>query len=80
MAFMQYVWLTCDTGCGAKFDSLTDRNGMSRTRSPRDNRYDAAQIGWTHSRKFGDRCPMCSKTVTAVRQWNEYKTKQAVQQ
>ena len=73
MAFMQYVWITCDSGCGAKYDTPTNSDGMSRTRSSADNRRQATQLGWTHSRKFGDRCPMCSRTISAVRQWNEKK-------
>lgn len=79
MAFRQYVWLTCDTRytnglrCETKFDSTTYDDGHSTIRSPVDNRRRAAQLGWTHSRKFGDRCPTCSTKIKVIRQWNEGK-------
>lgn len=79
MTFYQFVWIECDSRCGRIFESQHDGRrgnfGFNGTRHPGDNRRLAAEQGWTHSRKYGDRCSVCSQTIVEVRQWNEKKAR-----
>lgn len=71
MGFKQFVWITCDTNCGAFIDGKTCSDGTSRSLDAGDNRDDAARRGWTFSKMHGDRCPACSRRMNLVKQYKE---------